>query len=198
MTSKYKNLQLISLRILICTLILLLLSAGTAAALTINGINLPDEVTVSGKKLMLNGAGVKKKFFSASYVCGLYLQHPTKDATEAINSDLCKQTIIHFVQKHTDKKTIIKGWDEGFFNNSQEKLHELGERIATFNAFFDKDLMKNDRLFLSYTPSVGTTVKINDKTKGTITGRDFMSALWAIWLGSNPADGDLKEGMLGK
>ncbi|MCK5915774.1 MAG: chalcone isomerase family protein, partial [Deltaproteobacteria bacterium] len=53
-------------------------------------------------------------------------------------------------------------------------------------------------LFLSYTPGVGTTVKINDKTKGTISGRDFMSALWAIWLGSNPADGDLKEGMLGK
>ena len=77
-------------------------------------------------------------------------------------------------------------------------MDSLRERITTFNSFFDKDLIKNDRVTISYVPGLGTSVKINDETKGTIPGSDFMQALWAIWLGANPADNGLKEGMLGK
>ncbi len=60
------------------------------------------------------------------------------------------------------------------------------------------DLLENDRITISYIPGQGTTVKINVETKGTIPGSDFMQALWAIWLGANPVDGGMKDGMLGK
>ena len=182
---------------MIYAIIILMLSVSLASALTIKGVDFADQVTVSDNRLILNGVGVRETFFSSIYVCGLYLPQTTKDATKAIKSDVCKQIIICFTNKFSQEK-IVTGWQDGFFNNSQEKLYKLNQQIETFNAFFAKDLVENDRITLSYTPGEGTTVTINDKTNGTIPGKDFMQALWAIWLGDNPADGDLKEGMLGK
>lgn len=177
-------------------IILVMITASAAGALTVKGVDFADQVTIAEKKLYLNGVGIKKNFFSSIYACGLYLPHPTYDADKAIKADLCKQVIIHFKSKFSKDK-LIEGWNDGFFNNSQEKLYILQERITTFNTFF-RDMAANDRITFSYIPKQGTTVKINDETKGTIPGSDFMQALWAIWLGSNPADSDLKKGMLGK
>ena len=191
MTLMRKNIQL-----LIYSLILLTITAGSVSALTVKGIDFADQVTVSEKKLYLNGVGIKKSFFSTLYACALYLPHPTFDADKAIKNDVCKQVLMHF-QSKLSKDKIVEGWNDGFFNNSQEKLYILQERITTFNALF-RDMVANDRITFTYIPKQGTTVTINDETKGIIPGSDFMQALWAIWLGSNPADSDMKKRMLGK
>ena len=112
------------------------------------------------------------------------LPHPTSDADKAIKSDTCKQVIIHFIRSKSNREKIVEDWNDGFFNNSQEKLNSLQERITTFNAFFTSDLVADDRVTFNYIPGEGTTVKINDETKGLIPGSDFMEALWAIWPGS--------------
>ncbi len=187
-----------NIRPLLYGLILLLFSAGAAGAMTVNGVNFPDDIIVSGKKLYLNGAGIKKSFFSSSYACALYLPHPTCDADKAIKSDTFKQIVVHFTQKKFSQEKIVEGWQDGFFNNSQEKLNTLQERITTFNNLFTSDMVANDRITFNYIPGLGTTVKINNETKGVIPGSDFMQALWAIWLGPTPADGNMKDGMLGK
>lgn len=185
-------------RPLLYAIILLLFSAGAAGALTIKGVEFADEVTIAGKKLSLNGAGIRKTFFQTIYASGLYLPHPTSDADKAIKSDTCKQVIIHFIQSRFSQEKIVEDWENGFFNNSQEKMNSLHERITTFNTFFSEDMTANDRVTFTYIPGQGTTIKINDETKGSIPGNDFMQALWAIWLGNNPADGGMKEAMLGR
>ncbi len=185
-----------NIRPLLYALIILMFSAGAASALTVKGIDFADQITISEKKLYLNGVGIKKSFFSTLYACGLYLHHPTYDADKAIKNDLYKQIVMHF-QSKLSKDKIVEGWNDGFFNNSQEKLYILQERITTFNALF-RDMAANDRITFSYVPKQGTTITINNETKGTIPGSDFMQALWAIWLGDNPADSDMKKGMLGK
>jgi hypothetical protein len=45
---------------------------------------------------------------------------------------------------------------------------------------------------------VGTKIYKNSELKGTIPGLEFKKALFAIWLGSNPAQESLKNDMLGK
>ncbi len=182
---------------LLYALIILLFSAGAAGALTIKGVDFADDITITGKKLYLNGAGIKKRFFNSIYACGLYLPHPTSDADKAIKNDVYKLVIMHFQSKFSREK-LVAVWEDGFFNNSQEKMNNLQERITTFKTFFSTDLLENDRITISYIPGQGTTVKINDKTKGTIPGSDFMQALWAVWLGANPVDSDMKDGMLGR
>jgi len=179
-------------------LISLILTAGAAEALAIKGADFADKVTVSGKKLLLNGAGIKKKFFFSIYACAFYLPQPTTDPVKAVSDDVCKQVIMHCLHSKIKSEKIIKGWNDGFFNNSQEKMNELSQRIATFNSFFNQDMLENERITLSYTPGQGTSVTIKKKLRGTIPGKDFMQALLAIWLGNNPVDNDLKNDMLGK
>ncbi len=184
--------------LLIFGLIILLVSASAANAQSVKGVDFADEVTLAGKKLYLNGVGVKKSFFQTIYVAGLYLPHPTSDPAKAIKIDTSKQIILQVITSKLSKDKIVEEWNEGFFNNSQEMMHTLQEKITTFNSFFNKDMVANDRINISYISGLGTEVKINSETNIIIPGSDFMQALWAIWLGTNPADNDLKNGLLGK
>lgn len=38
---------------------------------------------------------------------------------------------------------------------------------------------------------------VKGQPKGTIAGVDFATALFAMWLGANPVDDGLKDGLLG-
>ena len=48
-----------------------------------------------------------------------------------------------------------------------------------------------------YVPGKGVEIKRDGELIDTVKGMDFKQALFAIWLGEDPADDDLKEGMLG-
>jgi hypothetical protein len=174
----------------------LLFSSSEAA--TMKGVTLDDKVSVAGQELQLNGIGIRKKFMFSIYVTGLYLPKKTSSATEAISADVPKEIVMVFVYHKVGKEKIIEGWNEGFFNNSQEKLPQLQSRINQFNGYFTADLVKGDRIDLVYQPGTGTSVSINNKKLGVVPGEDFMQALWAIWLGDNPADARLKEKLLGE
>ncbi len=175
-----------------------LLPGLPATARTIKGVELAEKVEVAGQQLVLNGAGVRKKFFFTIYAAGLYLPEKTTDAKTAITSDVPKRIVMQFVYHKVEGEKLVKAWNNGFFKNSQEKLDQLRERIDRFNSFFTGAALKGDRAVFTYLPGRGTVVEINGREKGTIPGKDFMQALWAIWLGENPADDDLKAAMLGQ
>lgn len=182
---------------LLCTLILLLMAPTAPWAMEIKGVNLPAKVTVGDVDLTLNGAGIRKKFIVSVYVAGLYLPKRTSEARTAIEADVTKQIRMVFVYKKVGREQLVEAWNEGFFNNSQERLDALRERIDRFNSWFAVDMHKGDEIVFTYQPGNGTTVSINGTEQGTIPGADFMTALWSVWLGDNPADQRLKEAMLG-
>ncbi len=51
----------------------LIITAAAASAATIGGVDLADGSTAGGQKLVLNGAGLRKKLFIKVYAAGLYL-----------------------------------------------------------------------------------------------------------------------------
>ncbi len=175
-------------------LALILLAGAPAGAAD---AKLPGELTVAGQKLILNGSGIRKKFFFSIYSCGLYLPKPEKDPAKVIAADEPKAIIMHMIHSKVSQEKIVKAWNDGFFNNSQEKLDQLKERINTFNSIFNRDLVAGDQIVMSYVPGQGTIVNFNGELKKPIPGKDFYDALLAIWLGDNPADDDLKEALLG-
>jgi len=188
--------RILQLLVLLTVGFCLLISSSEAA--TMKKVTLEDKVSLAGQELLLNGIGVRKKFMLSIYVAGLYLPQKTSSATEAITADVPKKFVMVFVYHKVGKEKIIEGWNEGFFNNSQEKLSALKTRIEQFNGYFTNDLKKGDRFDFTYQPDVGTTVSINNEKLGVVPGKDFMQALWAIWLGDNPADSRMKKNLLGK
>ncbi|MBN2332943.1 MAG: chalcone isomerase family protein [Deltaproteobacteria bacterium] len=185
------------IRTLLVVIVGSILASSAVEAASLKGVTLADTIAVTGQELTLNGIGMRKKLIFNVYVTGLYLPKKTTDAAVAITTNAAKQIVMVFVHSKVAQEKIVAAWNDGFFNNSQEKLSLLQDRINQFNGFFNRDMVKGDRVELTYQPALGTTVTINGTKQGIIPGEDFMQALWSIWLGNNPADARLKEALLG-
>lgn len=182
---------------LLLGILLLLLSSVNAAALEIAGVDVPQSVTVENKVLVLNGAGIRKKFIIKVYVGALYLPAKRNAVSGILADPGAKRIVMNFLYKEVSAEKLVDGWNEGFAkNNSAQELQALQERINQFNSMF-VTVRKGDEIRLDYVPGKGTQVSINNTLKGTVAGEDFSKALLKIWLGSEPADENLKEAMLG-
>lgn len=164
--------------------------AGTHA-----GVTMPDTASVGGKTLVLNGMGLREKFFFDIYVGGLYLPTKTSDANQAINVDAPKRITMKFVYSKVTRQQMLDSFKESFAKNPNAAA--LSAQIDKLYAAVDTDLVSGDEITLDYVPGTGTTVILKGKPKVTIPGVDFMKAVWSIYLGPSPASGPLKAGMLG-
>lgn len=167
----------------------------------LEGVRMPDQVTVGTSLLRLNGMGVRVKkvaFVSVKvYVAGLFVAKPSQDPAAILSADEPRQLIMHFLYKKVEKEKLIEGWEDGFKNNSGPQATALKARIERFNALWS-DMATGDRAVLTYIPGTGTKVEIRGKEVGTIEGKDFADAVFSIWLGPKPPNEDLRSGLLGK
>jgi len=180
-------------------LLVLLLVPGLLCAREVAGVDLEDEATLAnGETLVLNGAGIRTKFFVKVYVGALYLPHSTADVAEALAMPGGRRVVMHFLYDGVSAQKIVAGWTDGFRNNlSPAAFQALQPRLQHFNALFT-DTREGDRIQLDYLPGQGTQVTITGLEKGLIEGEDFMRALLSVWLGEEPADSGLKAAMLGE
>src|SRR5690554_7143853 len=72
---------------LLTTLMLSLFVALPSQALTIKGVDVKDTMTLENQKLVLNGAGIRTKWFVEGYIAALYLNEKTSDAQAVIEAD---------------------------------------------------------------------------------------------------------------
>jgi hypothetical protein len=178
------------LAILIC-----LLAASTAIGKEVAGVTLPDSTTVEGKTLKLNGMGLRTKAIFKVYVGGLYLETPSKDAAAVVSSDQVKRMTLSLL-RGLDGSKITEAISEGFEKNSKAQMGALKERLDRLNGMIP-NVEKGDQIVLTYVPGKGTMVAAKNLEKGVIEGKDFADALFAVWLGPNPVQEDLKKGLLG-
>lgn len=167
------------------------------AARTVEGVDLQEQVDVDGRILVLNGAGVREKFFFDIYVAALYLPAKSSDAKAILQADQPWQLDMYFLYSEVSRKKLDKGWEEGFENNSSAtEMAALKERLQQFKNLFST-LHKGEMAMLTYLPGKGVSVTIKNELKGTISGADFARALLRVWLGRDPVTGSLKKALLG-
>ena len=182
--------QLLILSIAVITLVAL---SPTRAA-TLAGVSFPDQLTVGGKTVVLNGLGLRTATLLRVkvYVIGLYLESKSSDPQAIIASGDNKRIAMHFVHDVTGKE-LRGGWTEGFEDNTPDTTG-IRDEIAKFNASMC-DVKNGDSIVLDF---AGDTVNvlINDTRIDTLTGKAFQQALLAIWLGPKPPNEPLKQGIL--
>ena len=177
---------------------LVIFSVLEATALEIAGVDVPQSVIVENKALVLNGAGIRKKFFFKIYVGALYLPAKLNKVDAILAETGPKRITMHFLYKEVSAEDLVKGWNEGFSgNNSAAQVKSLQARIDQFNKLF-RTVKEGDVIRLDYLPEKGTQVYINDQQMGMVEGFDFNQAVLKIWLGKKPADDGVKKAWLGK
>ncbi|HEY7114840.1 MAG TPA: chalcone isomerase family protein [Thermoanaerobaculia bacterium] len=180
------------------TLATLLLAAAfpsLALASEVAGVRVPETVTAGGKTLKLNGAGLRKKFLFKVYVAGLYVENPSKDAAAVLSATEVKSMRLHILRSLKGTQ-ITDAIAEGFERNSKDQIPKLQPRLDKLGKMIP-DVKEGDEIALTWVPDKGTDVTVRGTDRGVIEGQDFADALFAVWLGPNPVQDDLKKALLG-
>jgi hypothetical protein len=177
-------------------------SDANAGAVTRLGkkANFNHGISLGGKPLVLNGAGIRYKAVFRVYAAGLYLQSKADRPEEVLSTPGPKRMhIVMFRDIDGEElgKLFIKGMEK---NASREdfikcipgtiKLSEIMSAKRSLNA--------GDSFTVDFVPGVGTTITVNSDTPSSpIKEPEFFNALLKIWLGEYPADEGLKVALLG-
>ena len=176
----------------------LFFSANSSYAYTGGGVTLPDKMSVGGKPLMLNGAGLRTKFVLTLYASGLYLGAKNTDANKIINANEPMAIRLKIISGFITAEKMSAATKEGFHNSTGGKVAPLHAQIDQFMGVFKQKIMKGDEFDFIYAPTVGTKIVKNNKEQLVIKSLAFKKALFGIWLSNKPAQGSLKKEMLGE
>ncbi len=176
----------------IFTLLSLILTLSFGA--NISGVQIPDTLQ---NGLVLNGAGVRSKWFFDLYVGGLYLKNKSSSALHVIDSDEAMAIRLHIISSLITSKKMQDATMEGFENSTNKNIEPIKTQIDKFIAVFKDEIKDGDVYDFIYEPKTGVKIYKNSKFITTIKGLEFKKALFGIWLCDKPAQKSLKKKMLG-
>lgn len=164
---------------------------------TIEGVTVEKNITVAGQKLDLNGAGLREKLWYDLYVGALYVTAKSDDGKALVNADQAMAITLDITDEVVTQEKMKTSVEDGFGDSCTSKERKaIQSEINQFIGFFSEAIVKGDHFEIAYIPGQGTLVSKNAKYIGTIKGLKFKKGLFGIWLGNDPVDEDLKEGML--
>jgi hypothetical protein len=179
--------------LLLLTLTLLLSRVARAAAL--DGVQLPETLEVNGRRLILNGYGLRTYSILGIhiYVAGLYLEHPNTDPEQIIRSPETKLLLIRF-EHSVGADAARKAWRDGLADNCQAPCHVDPNDVTRFLANIPA-MHEGDNYSLLFTRE-GVSVTVDGRLVGNISKRSFAEAMLATFLGPRPASERLKQELL--
>jgi long-chain acyl-CoA synthetase len=168
-----------------------------ALAAEVGGVKLDDKISLGGKELVLNGAGIRTKLVFKVYVASLYLPAKAGDLAGVLAASPRRVQLNLLRDLSADE--LAGALADGIKDTSS------AEQVAAVKTQTEQ--------LLSIMKSVGqaktgevvtmdfvggeTRIAFNGQAKGSIAGEPFNAALMRIWLADKPVQPDLRKAMLG-
>lgn len=176
-----------------------LCAAPPALALTVANVDVPEQQSVAGQNLALNGAGLRQRFVFHVYVAALYRPQPSKDVEEILRSpepQMLRLTLLRDI----NSKALTDALNDGLKANCTEaELKDMADTIAHFEAFMQTggEGVSGDRVDVIFNQGT-VSVSFKGKALGEVKDPRFATALLKVWLGAHPAQESLKAALLGQ
>lgn len=194
-----------------CASWLLASSVATLAALCsmpaaandreVGGVKVSQSLKVGGQDLTLNGAGVRYRGPFKVYTAALYTARKI-DTVEAFHADTGAKRLEITMLREVDSSEMGRLFINGMLKNTAPQdqgkvLPDVARMGEVFAAH--KRLLPGEQLVIDWLPGNGMQITVRGKAQDdTFKSPAFYSALMNIWLGKSPADGPLKDALLGK
>jgi hypothetical protein len=153
---------------------------------------------LGNKTMVLNGKGARTKGITV-YYASLFVPQELKGASETqiIDADQPMSIDISIDSRFISRDEFVKAVSEAL-----EKAAGAGygttDKQAYINLFNNVTIQKYDIIEHRYEPKKGMTVVFKGQLLGTIKGIQFKKAFFAMYLGTKPIQGKLKDQMLGR
>lgn len=175
--------------------------AGPASARDVAGVPFPEQATLAGVPLQLNGAGVRYKAVFKVYAAGLYLPRATQSADEAMSTQSPRRMTV-IMLREIDSAELGRLFTRGMEDNmDRATASRLLPGIMRMSQVFSdhKRLKEGESFQVDWIPGTGAVVTIKGQAVAEpFREPEFFQALMRIWLGAKPADWQLKDALLGK
>jgi len=122
---------------------LLLFLSAPVSARDLDGVMIPDNLTLTGETspLVLNGAGYRKKFFIKVYIGALYLAQATQQAEAVLDAATARVMRLFFL-RDVSQDQFVTAWNDGIApNHSAAEMQALRARVEQLN-----DLIGTDKI----------------------------------------------------
>ncbi len=171
------------------------LISGSLMAANFEGVEFPESVSVKNKTLVLNGLGPRFATMAKIrvYVAGLYVPAKSSDAEELIHSQGLKQILMKF-QRDVSADQSREAWQKGLEKASKD-YPKIQDRIPQLMAAMS-DMKKGEEMIYSFTDDQAE-ILVRGESRAVIKGRDFIEALFTVWL-KYPPNKEFAKGLLGK
>ena len=144
------------------------------------------------QELLLNGIGMRLAYFIKIkvYAAGLYLPQKSQ-SPEAIKSMKGPKVIDMYFLRDLGKNKLIGSW-----KNKDYGLSRFPQELNTLNSYM-RDVKKNSHGLILEFYKDGLVVNMGGEMKPKIYNPDFTQAVFNIFVGPNPPNRELKDGLLG-
>jgi long-chain acyl-CoA synthetase len=172
--------------------------AAAPQAAEVAGVRIDDKIQAGGQELVLNGAGLRTKFFIKVYVGALYVAQKTNSPAAILDNPAPRRMVLRMLRE-MDADSLYGALDEGLRNNlTAAELAELKPQADQLGAIMKGigTVKEGDGITIDF-GAAGIEVGLNGKPRGKVEGAVFGRALLKVWLGDQPADASLKKALLG-
>jgi long-chain acyl-CoA synthetase len=174
-----------------------LLLAGAALAAEVGGVKLDDKVSVGGKDLVLNGAGIRTRAIFKVYVGSLYVPQKSSDLAGVLAGSprRIQMNILRDLTADQLVDALVEGLKDNHSAAEMAAIKAQTDQLVTIMKAFQQ-VKEKDVVTLDFVGDA-TQIALNGNPRGAIPGAAFNAALTRIWLGDKPVQADLKKAMLG-
>jgi hypothetical protein len=174
------------------------LTSLSSADIEVSDVNYESKFSFKGEDYVLNGAGIRERFFLDLYTIGLYLKAKSSDGNFILNSKNHKCIKITVVSSLITADRFSKGMNDGFNKSTNNNTDSIKAEIAELKRGFGNDFNVGDTFVVFFGSDGDTEIYKEDNLQVIIhPNKVFQNALLGMWIGDNPVVGGLKEDLLG-
>jgi len=173
-----------------------MMNLGLKSQIIVGDVKVPTVFQIKETTLVLNGAGLREKYFVDIYVLALYLKEKSNDALKIMHANEHMALKFSVVTNMLSSERMQEAVDEGFTRSTNGNTAPIQNKIDQFKNAFSEELKKGDVFDFVYDSSNGTHIIKNNNLIATIQGLDFKKALFGMWLYKRASD--FQDQILGK
>jgi len=170
----------------------------SSSNITVSDVKFIHHYTFKKNKFVLNGAGVREKYYIDLYVLGLYLKSKTIDVNKILSANepqlfrlVCVSSLI------TDEK-FNEAMVNAFYNATDGHPEVYADEVERLKKAFSGEWNVDDEFIIHYTPEHGLELYKNKILMDVInSGLKFKIAIMKVWLGPESVSESLKNQLLG-